>query len=92
MWKVWKVWWWREREGGNCRDVLPPSQLLAVLIKSLLRVHHGDCGSAGPLLVEACSFLEAMLGDSTPVVLKAACEALQLCLPSLATSSQPLIG
>ena len=67
-------------------------QLLAVVIKGLLRVHRGDCQAAGAVLSEACSALRSMLGDSTPVVLKAVCEALQLCLPSLATSSQPATG
>jgi len=63
-----------------------------MIIYSHLRANYGDFTGCPAILLDAKEKLCAMLKDSTPVVLKAACEALQLCLPALIKSSRPAIG
>ena len=75
-----------------CTDVGPHVQLLAALLASQLRVHRGDFASCSPVASAAFTQLCCMLKDSTPVVLKAACEALQYCLPPLTQSTEPQRG
>ena len=77
---------------------LPPSlrpsvsllQLLAVLLRAVLRESRSE--ASGAIVSEAAAALHALLNDSSPVVLKAVCESLRVCLPSLGTSSQPKLG
>ena len=40
------------------------------------------------MLSSACDYLFSMLDDDTPVVIKAVCEALQICLPTLVGTSE----
>ena len=44
------------------------------------------------LVSDAATYLHTLLNDESSVVLKAVCESLRVCLPSLATSSQPQLG
>ncbi len=67
-------------------------QLLATVISAQLRRYHGDMSQCPPLVKTCCELLVTMLDDDTSVVLKAVCEALQLCLPFLVSSTQPEIG
>ena len=62
---------------------------MAVLLRALLREYRGECAS---LVAEAALALQELLNDGTPVVLKAVCESLRICLPGLATSSRPQLG
>ncbi|CAI8011401.1 Huntingtin [Geodia barretti] len=66
------------------------AKLLAVLLRALLRESRGEASS--PLVSEAAAALHSVLTDSSPVVLKAVCESLRICLPSLAASSQPKLA
>ena len=62
------------------------------MLSSQLRSNHYDFGRCPPMLKACCDLMVGMLDDDTPVVLKAVCEALQLCLPFLVSSTQPQIG
>ena len=70
--------------------VFSPEQLLAVLIRAVLRESSEEASAS--LISEAVIALRRLLADSSPVVLKAVCESLRICLPSLASSSQPHLG
>lgn len=63
-----------------------------MIIYSNLRANYGDFTSCPAIVSDAKEKLCTMLKDSTPVVLRAACEALQLCLPALVKSSRPALG
>ena len=71
-------------------DIAQCLQLLAVFLRALLRESRGK--AADPLVTEAVTALHSLLSDGSPVVLKAVCESLRICVPSLAVSSQPQLG
>ena len=59
-------------------------------MRAVLRDSSGE--ASWPLVSEAASSLHTLLSDDSPVVLKAVCESLRVCLPSLATSHHPQLG
>jgi len=63
-----------------------------VVIYSQLRANYMDYSRCPAIVTDAVEKLGTMLQDNTPVVLKAVCESLQLCLPALTKSSRPDIG
>ena len=71
-------------------SLLSSSQLLAVLLRAVLREGNGEATSS--VATSAAAALHELLCDGTPVVLKAVCESLRICLPALATSSNPQLG
>ena len=67
-------------------------QLLATVILSQLRFHHGDFVKCGSMVSTAYDCLVEFINDETPIVLKSVCEAMRVCLPLLLSSSQPTRG
>ncbi|KAL5499651.1 hypothetical protein EMCRGX_G011104 [Ephydatia muelleri] len=64
-------------------------KLAASLVSAELRRARGEVSACRPLIEEACELIGGMTRDDTPVVLKALCEALQVCLPTMTSSSSP---
>ena len=64
-------------------------KLMASLVSSELRAARGEASQCRPLIDEACDLIQGTARDDTPVVLKALCEALQVCLPVMTSSSSP---
>ena len=65
--------------------------LLAKLTAAELRTTSGKLSECR-WVSEACQLLGSILDSKVPVVLKAVCEALRVCLPSLLTCSQPRLA
>ena len=58
------------------------------MVSSKLRLYGGDFSECHEILSTACDQLYSMLDDDAPVVHKAVCEALQICLPVLVNTSE----
>lgn len=67
-------------------------QLLATIILSQLRFHHGNFNDCHSVVSGAYECLLDFISDHTPIVLKSVCEALRICLPVLLVSTQPTKG
>lgn len=67
-------------------------QLLATVILSHLRFHHGNFAECDRVVSSAYDYLVEFIHDSAPIVLKSVCEAMKLCLPMLLMSTQPIKG
>ena len=69
------------------------ASVLAHLISSELLTFSGQIAACRePLILKSCSLLGTIMGNDSPVILKAACEALRICLPLLLSSSQPSLA
>lgn len=64
-------------------------KLAASLVSSELRTVRGDMSKCRPLVEQAFNLIQDTTKDDAPVVLKALCEALQVCLPTVTSSSSP---
>ena len=64
-------------------------KLAASLVSAELRAARGEVPLCRPLVEEACELIGRMVRDDAPVVLKSLCEALQVCLPAMTSSSSP---
>ena len=65
------------------------SQLLAQLVATEVRMKRGRFDLCRPLIGNACSKILTILSSEVPVVLKAACESLRVCLSPLLGSNRP---
>ena len=65
------------------------SNLLAQLIATEVRLNGGRFDLCRPIVGVACRKIADILGSESPVVLKAACESLRVCLLPLLGSSHP---
>ncbi|XP_019850343.1 PREDICTED: huntingtin-like isoform X2 [Amphimedon queenslandica] len=65
------------------------SQVLAQLIAAEIRENRGRFDQCRPIVNQACDKISAILSSESPVVLKAACESLRVCLLPLLGSTHP---
>ena len=69
------------------------ASVLAHLVSTELLTFSGQIAACRePLILKSCNLLGAIMGSDSPVILKAACEALRVCLPLLLSSSQPSLA
>ena len=67
--------------------------MLAHLVAAELFRCSGKVESCQPFLVEqSCKLLSSIMDSEVPVILKAVCEALRICLPPLLSSSHASLG
>ena len=65
------------------------SQVLAQLIAAEIREKRGRFDQCRPIVNQACDKISGILSSESPVVLKAACESLRVCLLPLLGSTHP---
>ena len=68
------------------------TNLLSCFIAAELRACDRNVSKCRPLIAVACEKLYSILSSEVAVILKAACESLQLCLPLLLSSNHPNEG
>lgn len=76
-------------ESDDPKLVSRMSQLLAQLVATEVGMYHGRFDLCRPIVGMACKKISAILESDVPVVLKAACESLRVCLLPLLGSNCP---